>query len=57
MPQSTSILSDSSLQDDMQPACVLTFNSSDPSGAGGLGCDVSAMASVGAHALPIVAGA
>ena len=29
-------------------ACVLSFNANDPSGAGGLGCDAVAMASVGA---------
>jgi hydroxymethylpyrimidine/phosphomethylpyrimidine kinase len=38
------------------PACVV-FNASDPSGAGGLSADVSAIASVGAHALPVVTGA
>ena len=36
--------------------CVLTFNANDPSGAGGLTGDTSAMASVGAHALAIVTG-
>ena len=40
-----------------QPACVMVFNASDPSGAGGLSCDVAAVASVGGHALPIVTGA
>ena len=39
------------------PACVLVFNANDPSGAGGLGADIQAMASVGAHALPIMTGA
>lgn len=39
------------------PACVLTFNANDPSGAGGLAADVSAIASVGAHALPVMTGA
>lgn len=39
------------------PACVMVFNASDPSGAGGLAADVTAIASVGAHALPIVTGA
>src|SRR4051812_37100151 len=39
------------------PACVLVFNASDPSGAGGLAADVTAVASVGAHPLPIVTGA
>jgi hydroxymethylpyrimidine/phosphomethylpyrimidine kinase len=42
---------------DAGPPCVLTFNASDPSGAGGLAADVTAMASVGAHALPVVTGA
>ena len=39
------------------PACVMVFNASDPSGAGGLAADVTAIASVGAHPLPIVTGA
>ena len=43
--------------DDSGPACVMVFNASDPSGAGGLSADVTAIASVGAHALPVVTGA
>ena len=43
--------------DDEAPACVLIFNVSDPSGAGGLSGDALAVASVGAHALPVVTGA
>ena len=43
--------------DSLRPACVLVFNASDPSGAGGLSGDITAIASVGAHALPIVTGA
>jgi hydroxymethylpyrimidine/phosphomethylpyrimidine kinase len=39
------------------PACVLVFNANDPSGAGGLAGDINAIASVGAHALPVVTGA
>jgi hydroxymethylpyrimidine/phosphomethylpyrimidine kinase len=39
------------------PACVMLFNAGDPSGAGGLAADVTAVASVGAHPLPIVTGA
>jgi hydroxymethylpyrimidine/phosphomethylpyrimidine kinase len=39
------------------PACVMVFNASDPSGAGGLAADITAIASVGAHPLPIVCGA
>jgi hydroxymethylpyrimidine/phosphomethylpyrimidine kinase len=43
--------------DDANPACVMVFNANDPSGAGGLAADVTAVASVGAHALPVVTGA
>ena len=39
------------------PPCVLVFNASDPSGAGGLAGDALAMTSVGAHMLPVVTGA
>jgi hydroxymethylpyrimidine/phosphomethylpyrimidine kinase len=42
---------------DAGPACVMVFNASDPSGAGGLAADVTAIASVGAHPLPVVCGA
>ena len=48
------------LIDDQEPAlmaCVLSFNANDPSGAGGLSCDAVAMASVGAHCLPVCTGA
>ncbi|WP_291940656.1 bifunctional hydroxymethylpyrimidine kinase/phosphomethylpyrimidine kinase [Limnohabitans sp.] len=38
-------------------ACVLCFNANDPSGAGGLSCDATAMASVGAHCMPVCTGA
>lgn len=40
----------------VQPACVLVFNANDPSGAGGLAADVTAIASIGAHALPVLTG-
>jgi hydroxymethylpyrimidine/phosphomethylpyrimidine kinase len=43
--------------DSLSPACVLVFNASDPSGAAGLSADITAVASVGAHALPVVTGA
>jgi hydroxymethylpyrimidine/phosphomethylpyrimidine kinase len=36
------------------PACVMSFNASDPSGAGGLAGDVVTIAAMGAHALPVV---
>ncbi len=53
------ILDDASESDGghAQPACVLVFNANDPSGAGGLAGDINAIASVGAHALPVVTGA
>ncbi len=43
--------------DPLSPACVLVFNANDPSGASGLSGDITAVASVGGHALPIVTGA
>lgn len=42
--------------DDSRPVCVLVFNANDPSGAGGLAGDTMSVASVGAHALPVVTG-
>jgi hydroxymethylpyrimidine/phosphomethylpyrimidine kinase len=41
------------LQEATAPACVMSFNAADPSGAGGLACDVSTLAAMGAHALPV----
>ncbi|MGO4392017.1 hydroxymethylpyrimidine/phosphomethylpyrimidine kinase [Variovorax sp. M-6] len=48
---------ESAAEADLNPPCVLVFNASDPSGAGGLGGDALAMASVGAHMLAVVTGA
>ena len=42
---------------DDAPVCVMTFNASDPSGAGGLTADIMAIASAGGHALAVVTGA
>ena len=36
------------------PACVMCFNASDPSGAGGLAGDTATVSAMGAHALPVV---
>lgn len=36
--------------------CVMTFNTNDPSGAGGLSADLTAMSSASAHVLPVVTG-
>ena len=44
-------------EDDGPAGCVLVFNVNDPSGAGGLTADITAIASVGAHALPVTTGA
>ena len=56
-PDASSLSDASDEADDSSPACVMVFNASDPSGAGGLAGDVSTIASVGAHALPVVTGA
>ena len=42
---------------EIAPVCVMTFNACDPSGAGGLSADITAIASAGGHALAIVTGA
>ena len=39
------------------PACVMAFNASDPSGAGGLTADIAAIASAGGHPMAVVTGA
>jgi hydroxymethylpyrimidine/phosphomethylpyrimidine kinase len=39
------------------PVCVLSFNSSDPSGASGLSADIATISSIGGHALPVACGA
>ncbi len=36
--------------------CVVAFNTNDPSGAGGLSADLTAMASASCHVLPVVTG-
>jgi hydroxymethylpyrimidine/phosphomethylpyrimidine kinase len=36
------------------PPCVMCFNASDPSGAGGVAGDVATAAAMGVHALPVV---
>jgi len=51
-------ISETSLPDvENAPVCVMTFNACDPSGAGGLTADITAIASAGGHALAIVTGA
>lgn len=43
--------------EDSAPVCVMVFNASDPSGAGGLTGDIATVASVGGHAVAVVTGA
>lgn len=43
-------------EEDTAPTCVMTFNASDPSGAGGLTADITAIASAGGHPLAVVTG-
>ncbi len=39
-----------------QPACVMVFNASDPTGSAGMAANALAIASVGAHLLPVLTG-
>ncbi len=43
-------------QEQVAPACVMSFNASEASGAGGLAGDVATVAAMGAHCLPVVTG-
>ncbi len=56
MPPPTVSLITKDQQQTERLACVMVFNANDPSGAAGLASDVTAIASVGAHALPVVTG-
>ena len=57
MPTPPSLTLEPETEDDGPGACVMVFNANDPSGAGGITADITAIASVGAHALPIITGA
>ena len=39
---------------DTDPACVIVFNASDPSGAGGIAADIAAIVFVGVFVLPVL---
>jgi hydroxymethylpyrimidine/phosphomethylpyrimidine kinase len=43
-------------EDDGPCGYVMVFNANDASGAGGIAADITAVASVGAHALPVITG-
>ncbi|XAH24563.1 bifunctional hydroxymethylpyrimidine kinase/phosphomethylpyrimidine kinase [Xylophilus sp. GW821-FHT01B05] len=57
LPEADAPDHDDDLPEDDSPACVMVFNASDPSGAGGLGADAVTIASVGGHALTVATGA
>ena len=40
--------------DAASPACVLSFNTNDPSGASGIAADIATISAMGAHALPVI---
>lgn len=52
-PSETDIPADPA-EEQTAPACVMSFNASDPSGAGGIAGDVATIAAMGAHSLPVV---
>jgi hydroxymethylpyrimidine/phosphomethylpyrimidine kinase len=45
---------DDTPQEPLPPACVMSFNATDASGAGGIAGDIATIAAMGAHALPVV---
>ncbi len=53
-PQTETTPGDAAAEEVVAPACVLCFNANDASGAGGLAGDISTVAAMGAHALPVV---
>jgi hydroxymethylpyrimidine/phosphomethylpyrimidine kinase len=57
MAASSHILHGDEIIDDGRVACVMVFNANDPSGAAGLTADATAIASIGAYALPVMTGA
>ena len=54
-PDSQSLTADDS-ESTAPTICVMVFNANDPSGAGGLAADISAVSSVGGHVAPVVTG-
>jgi hydroxymethylpyrimidine/phosphomethylpyrimidine kinase len=51
---STSGMPDDTVQEPASPACVMSFNATDATGAGGIAGDIATIAAMGAHALPVV---
>ena len=42
------------LEESHAPACVMSFNANDPSGASGIAGDIATISAMGAHALPVI---
>ena len=57
LPASISPDLEENSMDDGPAASVMVFNANDPSGAAGITADLMTIASVGAHALPVITGA
>jgi hydroxymethylpyrimidine/phosphomethylpyrimidine kinase len=53
-PDSADPLVEPDEQESPPPACVLCFNASDATGAGGIAGDVATVAAMGAHCLPVI---
>ncbi len=56
-PESDPAIDPSIAAQHQHPVCVMVFNASDPSGAGGLAADVSTLTSVGCHPCTVLTGA
>ena len=56
-PDDSSVVREATAPGESPLPCVMSFNANDPSGSAGTSADLTAIASVGAHALPVVTGA
>ncbi len=56
-PDDSSVVREATAPGESPLPCVMSFNANDPSGAGGLSADLTAMSSASAHVLPVVTGA
>ena len=54
-PDSTLLQDQAPLAEPAAPACVMSFNFSDPTGASGIAADIATVAAMGAHPLPVIA--
>lgn len=55
-PDDSSVVREATAPGESPLPCVMSFNANDPSGAGGLSADLTAMSSASAHVLPVVTG-